>query len=330
MKKNKFNVFINNIVTKEFVTTIEYNESSDEKNEILELDFINAIAIQDDIDYLGETNFIEKIITSALDVSHISSLDLNAKITFYSDEDLYPDFTNRTYIFNKDEEHIDFEFGVYEKKNDNKMEVLDLDGFCQKHKITLNDKNEIINDRDILNSKPLVLNSSLGELIYMSFLLNNSEIDSSVNLINLEDLTNSFKNKIEKILEMVREVEPFNDEEELLQILSKKEIKEIFNDVFVYNSNDCTFEFILPNDVKIKIIDVNGEYDTLTGDEYPLDNVFCVKGEKEYRLDVDTNELKNRNFDPIFPPEYFFDDNIKDAIEGILMTMPKTKLKKKM
>lgn len=329
---NKFNVHINNNFLNDFVAVFEYEfHPRAEKNnikELMELQFINEIVKQDEIEYLGERNLISAIIYKALANSKISSFHI--KFSYFRDDE-FPDvdYTNRTYIINKEEDYCT-EFGIYEKKNNKKMEILDLEDYCKKHKITLIDRDKVINDEEILNAPPAVLTSALGAIIQMAVANVNDTMDSGINTVELNKLKQSLKYKIENVLEMVREVEQFDTEEELLAILSKKEIQEMFKDDFFYDSNEESFEFKLPNDAKIKIKNVNGEYDNLTCFEYLLERSFIIKDKKEYRLEIDEISLDREcGFSEAgVEIEYYFDDRMSQAIEGLLINKPKIKLKK--
>lgn len=331
---NKFNIHINNIMLRGFVAIFEYESPKSTKNnikELLELEFINEITKQDDIEYLGEREVASSIIYKALANSNISKFDI--KFTYFKDDEFQDaNYTNRTYIINK-ERDMRTEFGIYEKKNNKKMEILDIEDFCKKHKITSIEKNKVINNEELLSLQPAVLTSALGAIIDTSVSCFTETMDSGINTIELNKLKKSFNDKIKNILEMIREVEQFDNEEELLTILNKKEVQEMFKDDFFYDSNEESFEFKLPNDAKIKIKYFNDIIQYTNGEDLCIDfnNSFIVEGEKEYRLEIDEMLLSAEcGFDDYdVEAEYYFDDRMSKGIEGIMMSKPKLKLKKR-
>jgi hypothetical protein len=332
-EKNNFNIVLSNLENHLYVASFEYNnpfELNEKANvrELFELQLISAISSKDDIAYLGEKEYMSRIIYKALSDSDLSKSDVKIILDATPFDDV--DFSNRTYVLNKESEEIQFEFGIYEKKNDKEMEILDLGEFCEKYKISFMEKKKVVEDQDIFDSEPAVLTSALGMFLNASVLDSDMEIETNIKSVDLNEFKDSLNLKVKSIVEQVRNIADFNDELELLILLNKPEIKELFKEQFDFDYNTDTISFNLSNGARIEIRELTGEYNTLTEGEYLLNETFMIKGDKSYRLGIDEGVLEKEGcFNEYgLEPEYFFDGRLSEAIEGILSNITKVENKK--
>lgn len=192
MIKNTFNIILNNNAYNNLQMQISYESNDFKSTAEFELNFLNALAKQDNIAYMDTDIFENYIKNAAKEINADCSVKIDDIDTFLEEDEL----SERTYMIHS--QHEVNSFGMYEKiYDDSLVDIYNLEDFMKNHNLKTSDIKDF--DKELLEISDFLTNNVIGEYINMMLPENFDMTEYDV-----KDLEKSFeklfKNTISEIL----------------------------------------------------------------------------------------------------------------------------------